>query len=178
MARTAPTSVQEAPGNFQTGALWNAQVKAMIDWGTAVPIFSGYATSAQSLADSTVTAISLDGEEYDLDAGHSTVTNTSRYTVAAAGKYLCIATLPFASNTSGIRSVGLQVNGAFIRGSAIQTPTLATTNTWVGQALSVAACNVNDYIEMYGWQTSGGALSTNPSVNKFGPTLQLFWIST
>lgn len=178
MARTVPASASEAPGNFLTGALWNAQVKALTDFVTGAPSAQLYASTAQSVPDGTgATILALDSEVWDSDGGHSTTTNTSRYTVQVAGKYLVLGTMTFGNNTSGIRGVGINVNGNSVRGSTVQSTTLPTANTWVGQANTVIQCAVGDYIEMYCFQTSGAALSTNPST-KFGPALVVLWVST
>jgi hypothetical protein len=178
VARTVPVSASEAPGNFETAALWNAQVKAMIDWGTAVPRFLGYQTVAQSLPDSTnANAILLDSEDLDSDGGHSTTTNTSRYTVQVAGLYLMLGTVSINGNGTGGRSVVLTKNAASLRASCIQyTP--PASFTWVGQAFTFAQCAVGDYLELNAWQQgTGTSISTNPST-KFGPGLSIYWLST
>ncbi|MFI8535324.1 hypothetical protein ACIGMX_34405 [Streptomyces aquilus] len=181
MPRVVPTIATESPGNFQTGALWNASVKAMGDWllgagTTGVPRFKGYATTAQSLASSTTdTAITLDTEEYDSDNGHSTTTNTSRYTVQVAGTYYIAATLGFAANGSGNRKVGININGASARGGVVQAPGIST-NSFVACVSTEQTLAVGDYVELVGWQTSGGALNTAVSVG-FGPVLMCHWIS-
>src|SRR5690348_12981216 len=106
MARTVPVSVQEAPGNFNTAALFNAQVKALNDFLTAPPVFSGYATTAQSIPNANaMTALNFDTEVLDSDGGHSTVTNTSRYTATVPGTYLVFGFVGWANTSGGDRRI-------------------------------------------------------------------------
>lgn len=182
MTRTVPISASEAPGNFLTGALWTAQVKAAMDFlmgsGTnGVPRFKGYASTAQSLATGTTdTPITLDTEDYDSDNGHSTSTNTSRYTIQVAGTYAIAATLAIATNATGNRKAGININGANARGGAVQAPGFAS-NSWCTAVYTEQPLSVGDYVELVGWQTSGGALSTSATTG-FGPTLMCHWLSS
>jgi hypothetical protein len=182
MPRTVPASVSEAPGNYLTGALWNAQVKATMDYlmgsGTnGVPRFKGYASTSQSLGTGTTdVAITLDTEDYDSDNGHSTSTNTSRYTIQVAGTYLIIATLAFSTNGTGNRKVGININGASARGGTAQSAGPAG-NSWCATVATEQALVVGDYVEIAAWQTSGGNLSTGAAVG-FGPVLMCQWISS
>lgn len=176
MARTVPVMPTEQPSNYNTSALFNATTKATADFLTNPPRFKGYATSAQALGTGTTfVPISLDSEEYDTDAGHSTVTNTSRYVVQVAGTYDITAILAFAVNGTGNRSVGITVNGLSPRGSVAQLPSLPT-NSWCCGITCTTALAVGDYVEMIGWQTSGGNLNTSVTL-AFGPSLTLKWIS-
>lgn len=181
MPRTVPISAVETPGSYLTGALWTAQVKAAMDFlmgsGTnGVPRFKGYASTAQSIATGTTdTPITLDTEDYDSDNGHSTTTNTSRYTVQVAGTYSILGTLAFATNATGNRKAGININGANARGGAIQAPGFAS-NSFCEVVATDQFLNVGDYIELVGWQTSGAALSTSATTG-FGPTLMCKWIS-
>lgn len=179
MPRTAPIPVTEVPGNYQTSALWNAQVRAMADWafGTGVPRFKGYATTTQSIPNGTTSvAVALDSEVYDSDGGHSTVSNTSRYTVQVAGVYAVFGTLCYGTNSTGARSLSIWVNGNFINGDTIQgTPPSGAS--WTGNiAVLTGSLAVGDYIELATWQTSGAAFGTNVNT-QFGPMLSCYWIS-
>lgn len=182
MPRTVPVSASEAPGNYLTGALWNAQVKAIMDFlsgsGTnGVPRFKGWASTAQALATGTAdVAITLDTEDYDSDNGHSTSTNTSRYTIQVAGTYRIVALGGFSTNATGNRKLGININGAAARAGSIQQPGMAS-NSWNACVVTELACSVGDYIEIAMWQTSGGSLSTAASAG-FGPALMVCWISS
>jgi hypothetical protein len=182
--RTVPVPVVESPGNYLTGALWTAQIKATMDYlmgsGTnGVPRFKGYASTGQSIAStsSSDTAVTLDTEDYDSDNGHSTTTNSSRYTVQVAGIYLVMATASFPTNATGNRKLGINVNGTNVRGGVFQGPSMAS-NSWSACVCVEQAFVVGDYIEMVVWQTSGAPLSLNAGGGGFGPTLMCHWISS
>ncbi|MEU5043142.1 hypothetical protein [Streptomyces griseorubiginosus] len=184
MPRTVPVSLTEVPGNFITSAWQNAQVKALNDFlagsGTnGVPRFKGYASTGQSIATGSASdvAVTLDTEDYDSDNGHSTVTNSSRYTVQVAGVYLIMATASFPTNSTGNRKLGININGTNARGGVFQGPAMAS-NSWSACVSVEQALVVGDYIEMAVWQTSGGPLSLNAGGGGFGPTLMCHWISS
>lgn len=183
MPRTVPVSLTEAPGNFITAALWTAQVKATMDFlmgsGTnGVPRFKAWASTSQSIATGTTdTPITLDTEDYDSDNGHSTVTNTSRYTVQVAGTYRIIAVGGFTSNSVGNRKLGINVNGANTRGSSTQQAAPAS-NSWIGSVAVELALNVGDYIEMVMWHTSTTTPLTTAQSVGFGPAMSVCWISS
>ncbi|MBK3624903.1 hypothetical protein JHN59_08585 [Streptomyces sp. MBT49] len=181
MPRTVPAIASQSPGNFLTGALWNASVKAMGDWalgsGTnGLPRFRGYATSAQALSDNTWTSLNLDTESYDSDNGHSTSTNTSRYVVQVAGTYLVVGSVGMAANATGNRSARLTVNGSSIPGTFVKTlaPTAAHSAGLVTSM--IVSCIANDYIEVQGLQTSGAALNTSAG-GDVAPSLSCIWLT-
>lgn len=182
MPRTVPTIASESPGNFLTGALWNANVKAMGDFllgssSNGVPRFSGYQATSQSLSTGTWTSLNIDTELFDSDAGHSTVTNTSRYTATVAGTYAVAATVAFAANATGVRRVRLALNGAAINGTTIGSDAPGGSAQAAAITMSLVQLNgTTDYVEAQGLQSSGGALSTNANSDPC-PSLRLFWIS-
>lgn len=182
MARTVPVVANEVPGNFLTGALWTSQVSAIMQWtmgsGTnGVPRFKGYAASTQSIGTGTTDIpLNLDTEDWDSDNGHSTSTNTSRYTVQVAGTYRVTGVGGVVSSATGNRKLGINLNGVNVRGAAVQQASLAT-NSWCGCVSTEVACVVGDYIEVVIWQSSGGPLNTATG-SSFGPSLMCCWISS
>ena len=70
-------------------------------------------TTSQSLTASVWTATLFDAEDIDAANGHSTTTNTSRYTAVAAGKYRITGAVSFtwASGTADF-GVGFRKNGS------------------------------------------------------------------
>lgn len=181
MARSVPIIAAETPGAFLTGALWNANVKAAGDFlmGSAangVPRFRGFQASAQSIANNTWTNLTIDSEVYDSDNGHSTTTNTSRYTVQVPGTYLVIGSVGYVANASANRAIRIAVTGSAVAGSFVKTSPADTS----GSTGLVTACHVvcvaGDYIEVMGNQNSGGALSTAVG-SDVCPSLDVQWIS-
>jgi hypothetical protein len=164
-----------------TGALWNANVKAMGDFlmgasGNGVPRFRGYQATAQSIANNTWTSVTIDTEEYDSDNGHSTSTNTSRYTVQVAGTYLITGSTGLVANATANRGVRLTVSGAAIHGSFVKSATADASGSSGLVTVATAVCSVGDYIECQIVQNSGVALNTNPS-GDVACSLSALWIS-
>lgn len=175
MARTVPVSVTETPGNSLTAALWNAQVKATIDFLTSPPRFKGYATVAQSIPNNAFTSLSLDAELWDSDGGHSTVSATSRYVCQVAGTYAVVGAASIVGNATGGRGVQITVNGNAITGTELLTNNNGT-GSWSGQTVCEVPLNVGDYVEVQAYQNSGGALNTN-NFAPLAPAMTVRWVS-
>jgi hypothetical protein len=178
MPRTTPVIATEVPGDFITSALWNAQVLATMQWlfgtgaSSGVPRFSGYASTAQAFATGTsYSPLNLDAEVYDSEGGHSTTTNSSRYTVQVPGLYRITAQSAFAVNSSGARAVAIGVNGTASKACQGAPP---PSNSWSNQVTWETYLNVGDFVEAMTWQNSGGALST--VTGGMGPSLSVWWI--
>ncbi|SHL76017.1 hypothetical protein [Streptomyces yunnanensis] len=177
MARTIPTSATVSPGQFITGALWNAQVKGTTDYLTGPPVCSVYATAVQSMPGSNaMTALIFDTTVLDSDGGHSNVTNPSRYTATVPGTYLVIGAVAWVSNTTGDRRIQIALNGAGVTGSAASfDPMNPVICAHQAQAL-VTMNGTTDYVEVMVAQASGTSLSTSTG-GAFSPSMRVIWIS-
>lgn len=112
-----------------------------------------YRSAALNVPNAAFTAIALDAESFDSATLHSTVTNTSRITVPTAGHYEVHATLRYQAGAGNLRLVGIYRNGT-------QIATNWSGATALGLSVSdVVPCAANDYIEMYGYQDTGGNLA-------------------
>jgi hypothetical protein len=122
-----------------------------------VPAARVYHSTNQSIANNTGVALAFNTESFDTDTIHDTVTNNSRLTCKTAGKYLITGTIEWAANATGIRQAILQVNGTTQPGidERIGTATYPVTTTVV----TLYDLAVNDYVELLGYQDSGGALN-------------------
>jgi hypothetical protein len=123
-------------------------------------------TAAQALVTGTVTVMTLGTTRYDNDTMTSVA---NRLTVKTAGIYEIGGLLHYVLNGTGDRGIGLRLNGG----------------TYVDWVLDVAAVNQStrlnasvhvslvpgDYIELIGWQTSGGNLNTQTGTD---PTAELW----
>jgi hypothetical protein len=159
-----PVPYTAATGNFLTSALWNAQVRDPLTFVTDPPRFVGYAATTPTFTTGTTSvSIPLDQEIIDTEGGHSTSTNTSRYTAQVAGLYLVSYSVSFAPNATGNRQVRLVVNGAALNqgGVSVEGPACNGTNSWIGSGAAHVYLNVGDYLELQAWQNSGGNLTTN-----------------
>ena len=103
-------------------------------------------------------ALALDSERFDTDAMHSLTSNPSRLTCRTPGLYTLSGHLTFAANATGYRQVCLRLNAStFLAVNA--TPNLgaaAAVNLSVATLYKLA---VGDYVELHGWQNSGGTLT-------------------
>lgn len=117
-----------------------------------------YTAQVMTLHTNTWTAIALEKEAFDTDNIHDNVTNNSRLTCKTAGMYLIEGALLFDANGFEHRMAGLDVSGVtrIARGEAaradIAYPTVVLVALW-----NLA---VNDYVELVGFQDSGGDRDT------------------
>ena len=126
------------------------------------PISQLRATTATSLTAAVATSVAFATEDYDDDNMHDTVTNNTRLTARRAGRYEINGAVAFTFNATGRRAVQYGLNGLPINGSQtlIQAVTTGSGVTQVtGRQLYVTLA-IGDYVELMGFQDSGGALLT------------------
>lgn len=124
--------------------------------------FRGRGTVAQNLATSgTAAALLLDTEDVDYDNGHSTVTNTSRYTAQAAGWHDVSANVAFTATAAGGQRIAfIAVNGTERTQTRVEhAPAGTAVPTCIATHSDLVFLNVGDFVEVWGLQTSGGALT-------------------
>lgn len=116
---------------------------------------AGVASATQSLVNNTSTAILLDTASYDPKGWFSNAGDS--ITVNQAGFYAITASIAFAANATGRRTVSIAVNG--VDGGTVQVlaSPAASTILSVSNNLNLAA---GDVITITALQQSGGALST------------------
>ena len=133
----------------------------------------------QSIANTTDTALLWDTEDFDTASGHSTSSNTSRYTCQTgyAGKYLVRCTVFYAASAAGtIRDVWFAVNGTNVSGSSGRALPAAATILSV-YASTIVTLTVGDYVEAFTRQDSGGALLTATPFARAQSVFEVQWIS-
>lgn len=116
--------------------------------------------SVQSLPSGTLTAVTMDTSIVDSYSGHSGV-NPSRYTAQVPGWYEVTGTVGFAANGTGVRAARLMVNGSGISYSDGWATTVGSGQAAECTAQAMLFLHVNDYVEVGGFQTSGGGLNTS-----------------
>lgn len=128
------------------------------------PLLVAQQIVVQTLANITWAAITMTGETIDSLNGHSTSTNPSRYTPSTAGYYEVEGQVAFAASTAGDRGAQIRKNGATIDGAHYGAQrAMAGVGSFSGIARCGAVVFLNgttDYIELYGYQDSGGNLNT------------------
>ena len=145
------------------GVKWAAPASGVTFAGASV---TNVSTSTISVSNATDTAVTFDTEQYDTDAYHSTATNTSRFTIPAgkAGKYLLTGLIRWDANTTNKRFLQFFKNGVYYDSCGnIATDVLMISHSVV---LSLA---VADYVEIYGYQDSGGTrtIAANQTQTRF-----------
>ncbi|HEU4967261.1 MAG TPA: hypothetical protein VFT53_07390 [Candidatus Saccharimonadales bacterium] len=173
----SPPSVPTWPvGGAMTAAWINTNIRDAITFLANPPLGVFTSTSAQTLANNTWTSIAFNATTVDTYNGHSNSTNNTRYTAQVAGYYELSGGLAFVPNASGTRNAMWGVNGTRIQktgggndigSSANDNP--ATPNT------HQVFLNVNDYVELFGLQLSGGNLNTQ-NTGDFGCMMCVRWV--
>jgi hypothetical protein len=124
-----------------------------------------YRNSTQSIPDGQMEVISFSTELWDTDAIFDAGSPT-RLTCKTAGKYSISAHVAFASNTTGNRQVFIRKNGTdYLAGDIRQAVQTGGTRT-VFAIETKEVLNVNDYVELIVFQTTGGSLNVDTLWNR------------
>jgi hypothetical protein len=151
-----------APGAVGTADIGTASV-ALSKFGEDLPQARVTHSTSQSVNSGTDTTLAFDDERYDFfDLLHDNVTNNSRLTNPASGTtsaFAITASVHFAANATGERTVTLMKNGATpiareSRPAASSGPTIVNVST-----LASLAGDGAQYVEVVVNQTSGGPLN-------------------
>lgn len=159
----------------------NLEIRDSLSFLLAPPRASVYKSADGSLADLTWGVIGFDVELYDpyTPAAHSNSTNNSRLVAAETGLYSIFAKIRFGSIGSGVMDLDVRKNaaGSQAGGTRLQVVTVGATTTgdeYPNVAFD-AQLNANDYIEVFGRQSSG---STKSIISGVGHTVfQMRWVS-
>jgi len=137
-------------------------------------------TTTQSFVTGTNTAVQFNAEDVDTDVdgvgGHDNVTNNTRYTARYPGWYLISGVIEFNANATGTRFAWLAVNGTDVNGSVGRGIADAAGSSVTPSRPKLIFLNVGDYVELIGFQTSGGALGTVVSARDQS-SMSVLWMS-
>lgn len=166
---------------FPAGSRFLAEdVVASIDRLMNPPRASLRQTVGQSIGTGgSFTALTFTTEDYDTVNGHSTSSNTSRYTCQVAGLYQLAGKHAWPANSSGQRACQWYVNGAAVAGSQTSWP--AVSGTIPVQFLAVpmlVTLAVNDYVELTVFQDSGGSVTTSVANAQVQSVMQVRWVGS
>jgi hypothetical protein len=161
-ASAADTAARLAVGTNGQVLTADSSTSTGLKWASAGTTFSGvmlYCNSGQSISNNTFTAATNWAEDIDTDGYYNSGTSTSRITIPTgkSGKFLIQMQCQWADNATGLRRLRLYKNGT---GSSIWS----ARNRYLDGSSQSQAINVvqslsaGDYIEMYGFQGSGGSL--------------------
>lgn len=124
------------------------------------PVFSAYASAAQSFPNATITKLQANTEEFDTNSNYDNATNY-RFTPTVAGYYQVSGQVQFSAAATQIIASVYKNGAEFKRGT--QNGTAASS----GQSAVVSALvylnGTTDYIELWAHQNSGGALAISAS---------------
>ena len=155
-----------ANGTLKVGEITTSSGSGNITIGSGVtinvnrPAFSAYLSADQSIANATVTKINLNVESFDTDDAFDSSTNY-RFTVPTGGdgKYFFVGTITWVNLTNEDEGqVRIHKNGTFVQGSGYFQGQNGTVTYQATQVISLVA---GDYIELHGYQVSGGAISAD-----------------
>lgn len=117
-------------------------------------------------------AITFDSERWDTGGLHSTAANTSRLTVAIAGLYVIHGHAQWDSNTTGVRILGIRINGTTDIAQERRWASVGTFEMGVTTQYKLA---VSDYIELMAFQNSGANRTINAVANH-SPEFAATWL--
>lgn len=155
-----PQSLHNPATGTSPPASWGDAVRDGVVFCATPPSCRANRSATQSIADLTLTAVSFTAaDSWDTDGFHSTVSNQSRLTVPSGlgGKYLIVASVSWANNTTGWRDLRIRANGSTDLATArVGT---GTPNPYPISTMStVEQLAAGTYIEVTAWQNSGAAL--------------------
>lgn len=150
-------------GEVVTAAYMNSNIRDAGNFFLARPLAVLRQTVGQSVATSGSGApLLFDAEDIDSDNGHSTVTNTSRYTAQTTGWYLPSGGVGWTASATGRRGCWWLLTGTGVNGTESMLQTTAANSVCVpSRARPVFMTALTDYLELNGYQDTGGALTTS-----------------
>lgn len=163
---TIPSFRTWVTGEVVTAAFMNSNIRDAGNFFLSWPVFEGRQTVAQSLANGSGIAILFDTEDVDTDSGHSTVTNTSRYTPQTQGRFQHAGGVGYASSATGSRWAYWGINAVALNGSSQSIPGNVARLT--AATMTSVFNGTTDYLELFGLQNTGGALNTDVGTGALG----------
>jgi hypothetical protein len=165
-----------AAGSAVTSTDLEYNIAAAVAYHRRTAFFQGTG-GAQNVTNSTWTPITL-GEIIDVHAGHSDSSNPARVAADVTGLaddwYLCTGMVPLAAAASGAGVAGIRLNGGTIyEGAKLPLGSGHAATMMVCELLRVQTGS-SQYVELMGYQNSGGTISTQASGTKL-PQFAMRW---
>lgn len=133
--------------------------------GNVVPTFSVYKSAVvQSIPNDVYTKISLQSEDYDVGGCFDNVTNY-RFQPTVAGYYFIHGQVTFAAAAISLRIAAIYKNGNPMGQQTFSINANSGDYFSVANAISVYMNGTTDYVELFGYQSSGGSLDALPGLS-------------
>lgn len=139
-----------------------------------LPATRVYNNGVLSIPNTTPTLLTFNSERYDSDGMHDVAVNPGRLTCKTAGIFLITCNVEFVSSATGFRQVYFRLNGATIIASTSEPAASGVAHQI--SLVSPYALVVNDYVEVFAAQTSGGLLNIS-STGNYSPELSANWMT-
>ena len=160
MALAVPVPRTFSVSETETAAYMNT-IRDGLNFLLAEPLLVVTQTTTQTLTTAVWASLNFDVSIVDTYGMHSNVTNNSRATAIVAGWYVPTGCAVIANNTTGVRGARFAKNGTAIQGTAILSNASSGTSVSSVAAVSFPVfLNVGVYLEIQGFQNSGGNLNT------------------
>jgi PAB1-binding protein PBP1 len=158
---TLPTFRTWVAGEIVTAAYMNTNVRDAGNFFLSWPVFEGRQTVAQSIPNSTSTAVLYDTEDIDTDNGHSTSVNTSQYKPVTAGRFQVSGKIGLNSGAGAQRGAQIFKNASGVNGGdTLVAPVSGASIRIPTPTMTMIANGSTDFFEIYIFQDSGGAINT------------------
>lgn len=123
------------------------------------PRVHAYNTATQAIANNTLTAITFAATLWSTPGYNLwSVSNPTRITVPAAGLWLFVCQITWASGAGSFRETTMRINGIGATMTNLVTPNVVGNITNVFAVVSWPL-NISDYVEVVAAQDSGGSLN-------------------
>lgn len=157
---TIPVERTWVAGEVVTAAYFNSNLRDAINFLLSMPVAELRQSVAQSLTNGTPAPITMDVEDTDNDGGHDLVSNTYRYTAQTALRFQFSGGIGYAASATGRRGAQWFKNGIAQAAGSAMIPATAANDMVVVPRTMTFFLNINDHIDLWGYQESGGALNT------------------
>lgn len=168
---TPPVMRTWAPGDALDSATLNSQLRDAVNFALTTPRCCAVKSigSSQNITTATYTVLGLDAEQYDTDGMHAPSVNNSRVYAQTPGWYQITARCSFQTSATGNRrgvAVRLNAAGSWSGGTFLSDMYASPmTGIWTGVTATFSyQLSAGDYVEMFGYQDSGGTIGVQTSL--------------
>ena len=176
---TIPSFRTWSTGEIVRAAYFNGNVRDAGNFFLSVPTCECRQTIAQSIPDSSGTAISFNRNDIDTDSGHDTVNNSSTYVARTPGRYQVQGGMSLAAHAdTNARQVEIDLNGDSVNGSDVCVSGFSADNIRLETRLKFIFMNSGDGVSISIFQASGVSLNTVVGSASQQPNMSVRWVGT